>query len=58
VWVAEGTDWIVSLDLRLVGPAAAFTDLIGPGYPAGTAEVRVTQQITRIGEAGPVVAPG
>jgi hypothetical protein len=57
--VAQGTSWIVSLDLRLRGLAEGPTDPIGAGFPDGTVEVCPTRQITRIGGTGPVVVlPG
>jgi len=59
IWVADGTGWIVDLDLSVSGDTSALLELIGSGFPVGSAAiVTISQRITAIGEAGPVTPPG
>ena len=58
IWVASGTQWIVDLDLSVSGGTSALVELIGAGFPAdSTATVTISQRITAIGEASPVIPP-
>jgi len=58
VWVATGTPWILDLRLDATGSGSALGGLIAPEIPAdASVQVVVGQQITDVGEAGPVRPP-
>lgn len=59
LWVAEGTPWLVEIDIAVTGDTSMLVPLIGTGFPEGeSATVTISQQATSIGEAGPVSPPG
>jgi hypothetical protein len=57
VWVAEGSTWLVELDTSLTGDSADLAQLIGPGYPEGTARVSMRHRVSNIGGAEATVTP-
>ncbi|MCB2223323.1 MAG: hypothetical protein KQH83_04020 [Actinobacteria bacterium] len=57
-WVAAQGGWLVGLDLRVEGDASSLAQVIGTGYPSGTARVVVSQHLAAIGEAAAVTPPG
>ncbi|MCJ7726131.1 MAG: hypothetical protein MUP76_07070, partial [Acidimicrobiia bacterium] len=59
LWVAEGTSWLVEMDLTIVGETSTLIALIGTGFPDGeSATVTISQQITSIGRAPSISPPG
>ena len=59
LWIAEGTTWMIEIDLTLSGDTTMLAQLIGVGFLDGElATVTLSQRVTAIGEAGRVIPPG
>jgi hypothetical protein len=59
IWIAEGSSWLIELDLAVSGPTDNLTELIGTGYePGADARVTVRHQVSDIGDVDPVIPPG
>jgi hypothetical protein len=58
VWIAAGTPWIVDLRLDASGPGDDLGRLVSPGIREdAVVRLLVSQELTAIGEAGPVRPP-
>jgi hypothetical protein len=58
VWISEGTDWLVELDIALSGDAGDLALLIGPGFPDGATQVSMRHRVSDLENVEAISPPG